>query len=198
MIFVSVYIFRASTPVMGKSEVPSPSLEHSNSGDCSPHDVKSPGLSNGLPPLPQLIAFHGSPGLTVSSPPPTDEYSAGLNLSTSSRQLNTTALSSRNTQVSSNRNMSGCATGPYRQGLGSNSGSSQLSAGSPGDGVGGGLASSWLTALSGQAHGQKRPPPAHSNTSQPPNKRQILEKISSDSPSSSNSNMSPLVGRYHF
>ncbi|KAL4227451.1 E3 SUMO-protein ligase pias1 [Mactra antiquata] len=52
---------------------------------------------------------------------------------------------------------------------------------------------SWLTALSGQSHGQKRPPPAHSNN-MPPTKLPKIEKTTyTDSPSSSNSNMSPLV-----
>ncbi|XP_060569919.1 E3 SUMO-protein ligase PIAS2-like isoform X3 [Ruditapes philippinarum] len=51
---------------------------------------------------------------------------------------------------------------------------------------------SWLTALSGQTQGQKRPPPAHSNN-QPPPKRTLMDKVGTGSPSSSNSNMSPLV-----
>lgn len=188
--------FRASTPSLGNSapvDVPSAILERSYSGDQSPCEVMSPTLSNGLPPMPPLMSYHGSPGLAVSSPPPTDAYNVGLNLSTNSMELN--SAENRNSQGSGSRHLTGNNTSPYRQSPGSSKSSSSHI--NTGDSVGSPLAPSWLTALSGQSQGLKRPPPAHSNTSQPPNKRQILEKISSDSPSSSNSNMSPLVGKLH-
>ncbi|XP_052793896.1 E3 SUMO-protein ligase PIAS2-like isoform X2 [Mya arenaria] len=51
---------------------------------------------------------------------------------------------------------------------------------------------SWLSALSGHMQGQKRPH-SGSGTAPPPQKRAMMDQLASDSPASSNSNMSPLV-----
>ncbi|XP_052281941.1 E3 SUMO-protein ligase PIAS2-like isoform X2 [Dreissena polymorpha] len=52
---------------------------------------------------------------------------------------------------------------------------------------------SWLASLSAQTQGQKRVSLGLSSSGQPPYKRQHLDHSGLDSPSSSNSNMSPLV-----
>ena len=105
---------------------------------------------------------------------PQSQNEAGLNLSVNSRN------SSPNKYETLNLN-----SPPYSSPVGHHQSSSSTSP------------QSWLTALSGQTQGQKRPPPAHSNN-QPPNKRTLIDKVTTGSPSSSNSNMSPLVGTYKF
>ena len=58
---------------------------------------------------------------------------------------------------------------------------------------------SWLTALSETAQGQKRPPPAHTGSVQPPPaKRPYLDNINKSATPSPNSNMSPLVGEWSY
>ena len=56
----------------------------------------------------------------------------------------------------------------------------------------------WLTALSEVTQGQKRPPPAHSGSMQPPAKRPYLDNLDKSATPSPSSNMSPLVGKSGF
>ncbi|XP_053406013.1 E3 SUMO-protein ligase PIAS2-like isoform X5 [Mercenaria mercenaria] len=126
-----------------------------------------------LPPLPPLTSYKSSDSAvrrTSFSPGPSDsQNNSGLNLSVNSRNSSPV------------KHGAPSLTSPAHSSLIGLSSSSSSSS-----------SSSWLTALSGQTQGQKRPPPAHAN-SLPPTKRPMVEKIASDSPSSSNSNMSPLV-----
>lgn len=164
--------------------VPSPTPERSSCADLSPSAPKSPHGPNSLPPMPPLMSFSGNQsisGMSAHSPNTTDIYNTGLNLSTSSRQTNSRSNSGSPYKQSAG-SVSSPSSLPYSEEKGSNPSTP-----------------SWLTALSGpppMSQGQKRPPPAHSSNTQPPNKRQLLDKISSESPTSSNSNMSPLVGEY--
>lgn len=128
-----------------------------------------------LPPMPPLTSYKSSDSsmkLLSSSA----HSNSGLNLTVNSRNIS-----------------------PVKHVLGSPTRSAFNSLGHALSGPLSGSASSpsWLTALSGQPHGQKRPPPAHSNN-QPTAKRPMLDKVASNSPSSSNSNMSPLVGMYLY
>ena len=129
-----------------------------------------------LPPMPPLLAFDPS---RMSAPPasllPTNGIQSSSSSSTSDSALCGLNLSTRLTTISTS---------------GSSSSTCSLTSTMP-------ETESWLSALSGQVHGQKRAETFTSSMSQlPQKKRPRLEPVVTGSPTSSNSNMSPLVGKY--